>query len=363
MTGHGTDRLDRLFARFTSRNPDASAVLAVESLDGSFAWSSGHGSRSTRAQEPFSADDPYFLASATKLYVVALVMQLRAEGSLELDTPVVDLLPAGAIAGVHVLHGRDHTAMITVRHLLTHTSGLADYLEDRQSDRTVLLDIVSAPGGDRGWTRDDVLEINRHRTTPRFAPGSRRAHYSDTNFQILGLLIETITGRTFEANLRDRICVPLGLTGTHVFGTESSPVYDDVATMLRGKAALRIPLVMASVTADGGIVSSAADSITFLRAFFTGRLFPNHYLAEMQQQWRRVFFPLEYGVGLMRFELPRLMSPFARPPVLLGHSGVNGTLMFFEPNHTLLVAGTVNQLRPRSLGYRLMLGAVQAAPR
>lgn len=361
MTDRRTDALDRLFTTFIARNPGSSAVLAVESLDGSFSWRGGHGPRSARSDEPFTADDPYFLASATKLFVTAMTMQLVDEGQLLLDAPVVRSLPAGAIDGVHVLDGRDRTAEITVRHLLSHTSGLADYVGDRQSDRRVLLDDITAAGGDQRWSRADILEINRRRTTPKFAPGTRRAHYSDTNFQILGLLIEAITEAPFEENLRQRICTPLGLTSTHLFGTGSAPGYDDIATMRIRTEPLRIPLAMASVTEDGGMVSSADDSIMFLRAFFTGQLFPEHLLGEMQRTWRRVFFPLEYGVGLMRFRLPRLLSPFGRPPTLVGHSGVNGALMFYEPNLGVLVAGTVNQLQPRSLSYRLMLSAVQAA--
>jgi D-alanyl-D-alanine carboxypeptidase len=249
-----------------------------------------------------------------------------------------------------------------VRHLLSHTSGLANYLEDRQRDGSVVLDDALRPGGDRAWTRADIMALHRTQFLPKFAPGGGRAHYSDTNFHLLGMTLEAGTGMPFAENLRRRIVEPLGLLSTNVFGASDSLAYDDLPAIHAGRSPLRIPLAMASVREDGGMYSSVADSLAFLRAFFSGELFPIDYLDDMAADWHRIFFPFAYGVGIMRFALPRVMAPFGSP-VFLGHGGASGCLMFYEPKRRLLVAGSVNQLEHRSRPYQLMMKLAQAVPR
>jgi len=91
----------------------------------------------------------------------------------------------------------------------------------------------------------------------------------------------------------------------------------------------------------------------FLEAFMSGALFPVEYLAEMQK-WNRIFAPLEYGVGIMRFALPRYYSPLRPVPPMVGHSGASGAVLYHVPLLDLYVSGTVNQIKKRSLSYGLM---------
>ena len=121
-----------------------------------------------------------------------------------------------------------------------------------------------------------------------------------------------------------------------------------------------IPKAMASVRADGGIVSTAEDGLSFFQAFMTGKLFPRPYLEEMQQQWNRIFTPLQYGMGIMRFALPRYFSPLRPAPPMVGHSGASGAVLFYAPDVDLYVSGTVNQIKKRSLSYNLMVRLVFA---
>jgi D-alanyl-D-alanine carboxypeptidase len=263
-------------------------LCGSRSLSPSRTWSWQWSSTGSREQ--------YFIASTTKLYVSAIVMQLRAEGRLDIDAPAATYLDPSVMRGIHVLDGVDSSARITVRQLLAH---------------------------DIGWTFDDVLRITKEDRRPRFAPGAR----------ILG---------------------PLGLGATYPFATETLSRYDEVAAMLDGTRRLAIPRAMASVRSDGGIVSTATDGLAFLEAFMTGRLFPIGSLDEMQLRWNRVFRPLEYGVGIMRFALPRYFSPFRPCPPMVGHSGASGAVLFHVPKLDLYISGTVNQIRSRSLSYRLL---------
>jgi CubicO group peptidase (beta-lactamase class C family) len=111
------------------------------------------------------------------------------------------------------------------------------------------------------------------------------------------------------------------------------------------------------------IVSTALQSMLFLRAFFVGELFPREDIADMQREWRRIFYPLRYSMGLMRFSLPRLFTGLWAMPVLIGHSGASGAVAFHAPQVDLYVTGTVNQVKKRSLAYQLLTRIVMLAGR
>jgi D-alanyl-D-alanine carboxypeptidase len=301
----------------------------------------------------------YFIASATKLYVTALVMQLRRDGLLDIDAPAATYLDPSVMKGIHALRGIDSSEWITVRELLSHTSGIADYFEQKRPDGST--QIGDALRSDFSWTYDDVLRIAKEELAPKFAPSTPgKAFYSDTNYQLLGAVIEAVTGASYEDVLRKDVLIPLGLEDTYPFTAETADRYDSVAGMLYGTERIAIPKAMASVRADGGIVSTSRDGIVFLEAFMCGRLFPAEYLDEMRQRFNPIFPPLEYGLGLMRFALPRYYTMFKTVPQMIGHSGASGAVLFYVPDLDLYVSGTVNQVKKRSLSYGLMTRLVMA---
>jgi D-alanyl-D-alanine carboxypeptidase len=303
------------------------------------------------------ASRPFFLASATKLATSAILAQLRVEGRVGWDAPVAALLPDLDLSGLSMDGSRDRSQEMTVREILAHTAGIADYFEGRRKGRVTTFDQVTEE--DLGWSVSDAVEWTRQLTPG--TPG--RGLYSDTGYQLLGALIEQLEGTTFADVVRRRIVEPLGLVGTYVFGGETSGRYDDIAPMRLGDRELRIPRAMASVQADGGMVSTLRDAMVLLEAFFDGRLVSPDVLAEMQQGWHPIFFPLEYGTGLMRFRVRRYFSPVVRVPPFVGHSGASGVVMYRCPARGLSIVGTVNQIESRSLPYQLMVRSAIAAGR
>lgn len=279
------------------------------------------------------------------------MVQMRAEGIVDWDAPYLDYLPdAGRL---HVAHGVDATALITVRHLMSHTSGLPDYFEDERLDgSTTFGRMIHA---DFGWSLADVISWTRHDMLPRFPPGAAgRAHYSDTNYQLLGGIIEGELGMTFREAVAARIAEPLGLARTYCFDRSTLDRYSAVAGFRYREAPVRAPLAMASFGADGGIVSTLRDGQRFIRAFFDGTLIPFDELRELQNPWRRISFPLQYGTGIMRFKLPALLSPGRPNPPLDGHSGASGVVMYVNQATGTSIVGTVNEATHRALPHRVM---------
>lgn len=338
-------RLDALCESHAKSGKFGEVLLALES---------GVGGESYRFGDPAR---PFFIASATKLFTTALLARLRERGVIDWDQPFARFLPGLDVTNLARLGAYDHTPHITVRQLLAHTSGLPDYFEGpRRGGPTTF---ARALDQDFGWFVEDVVRWGREEQRPHFVPGTgRKAHYSDTNYQLLGAIIEHAHGASFEEVVAREIAGPLGLAHTWCFGRGTLDRFGDIAPLKDGETSPHIPRVMASVGADGGVVSTLDDAIRFLRAFFGGALFGLPLLSEMQATWRRIFFPLEYGTGLMRFRVPWFFSPFRRFPDLVGHSGASGTVMFYCPERELFVAGTVNQLRRRSAPFQLMLRAL-----
>lgn len=316
-------------------------VVSMASADGSFQFTGAAGDLDPRSQ--------FYAASTTKLFITALIMRARRTALLTLDDSVAAYFPSNVLNGLCVVQGVDHTPRITIRHLLAHTSGLPSYFQDAHSDGRRLIDAITA-GDDRAWSFDHVLESVKG-MTPRFPPGKRRAHYSDTNYQLLGRIVERVYGGPLESIVQTAICQPLDLRHTYLY---TSP--DDgrpVPIYFKGSPLL-VPRAMASFGADGGLVSTSRDLLRFITAFFTGELFPLGDLDDMRR-WNRIMFPLESGVGLMRFKLPRWLSPFKTQPELLGHSGLSGAFAFTVPSRQMSLAGTVNQIHRPDTSFRLML--------
>ncbi len=252
---------------------------------------------------------------------------------------------------LHIFRGIDYSQQITVRHLLGHTSGLPDYFQQRGDDRGRSLQDELLYGDDQSWSFEDAI-VRSKKLQPLFPPGQKgRAHYSDTNFQLLGKLIETIRSESFAALCQKSICRPLGLQKTYLYQDfrDATP-----KVMHYRSGLLEIPKAMSSFGPDGGIVSTASELLNFLDAFFMGRLFARSLL-ELSGNWNRIFFPLQAGLGIHRFKLPWILNPFGQVPELVGHSGLSGVLAYYDPAKKIMIAGTVNQVAHPSLSFRLAI--------
>lgn len=333
-------KLQQLLNNSVDRKKVHGIQLAVSTPDGDWFGASGN----------LQPNQQIFIASTTKIYVSAIIFQLESEGKLSLNDKLSKYLEPTQIEGLHEFKGASYGASITIEQLLAHTSGLADYFQQKTSSGSSLLEQLKN-GNDQSWSFNDVLEMNR-RMKPHFQPGTPgKALYSDTNYQILGFIIEKITGQTLATVFQQRIFAPLGLSHSYLY---QNPTDSKPAPFYRNHTVLNIPQAMSSFGADGGIVSNASEMLVFLKAWFNGHFFPTSRLPELSH-WNRIFFPLQYGVGLMRFKLPWLLNPFSPVPEMLGHSGLSGAFAFYCPEWKIYLSGTVNQLESPDISYRLMI--------
>lgn len=247
-------------------------------------------------ERPIATDDRFRIASISKMFVAAVVLQLVDEGRIGLDGPVAPLLP-----------GLGLDPRITVRHLLQHTSGLFDFGDDEAFITAALGDVT------RRWRPQELVSIATSHP-PYFAPG-RGWHYSNTGYVVLGLLVERVTGRAFDKEISHRILRPLALRDTYV----------SAQFVLRGRHSngytagdegpVDTTRINATLTgASGDLVSTVGDVARFQQALLAGQLLSLHTMTEMQR-----FVPAwdspDYGAGLGVFASPQACG------VSLGHSG------------------------------------------
>ncbi|MDP8904332.1 MAG: serine hydrolase [Chloroflexota bacterium] len=238
---------------------------------------------------PVAAEDSFRIGSITKTFVAVVVLQLAAAGEVDLDERLVAYLPDAP-----------HAMQVTVRDLLAHTSGIADFAAERVYRQAVLL----APA--HRWEPEEVVELVADRPLA-FAPGERWA-YSNTNYLLLGLLGEEVTGRPLATLIREGISLPLGLADTYLEEMEDAPPVettghhdlngDGVTDSLAG---IPYTALVTSGAAAGGLSSTALDVLDFAGGLFGDELLGTDWLEEMLTP--PAVYP-SYGLGIASFSTP-----------------------------------------------------------
>ncbi|MFJ3665525.1 serine hydrolase domain-containing protein [Streptomyces sp. NPDC090106] len=258
---------DAVLARLvTEGGAPAAALLAREES----------GTRYAEAGPGIARADHFRAGSLTKTFVATVVLQLAAEHRLKLSDTVERHLP-GLVRGA----GNDGRAL-TLRSLLTHTSGLYDFTADT--------------GGTIPLTPLDAVRVAL--THPPSAPG--RYAYSNTNYVLLGLVVQQVTGRSYAAEAERRIIAPLRLSGTSFPGSRTSlPSPHGRAYAADGTDVTALDPRVAG--AAGELVTTLADLDRFYAALLGGRLLPARWLREMRDTRAARG---AYGMGLFPLKLP-----------------------------------------------------------
>ncbi|MFD7830928.1 serine hydrolase domain-containing protein [Kitasatospora sp. NPDC059803] len=282
--------LDTALADLTAKNVATSSLAGVRE-NGRLVHRAAGGVARLGADTPADPVGRFRIGSTTKTFVATVLLQLVGEGRLGLDDRLESLLP-GAVP---------NSADITVRELLNHTSGVADYTQDpafNSYDQNWL-----DSGRYTSYSPQDQVDL-ADKYPPAFRPG-QDWQYSNTNYALVALIIEHLTGHSWNEEVERRIIRPLGLTGT------SMPLYSPVIPGPHAHAYLKLDSGPADVTAlnpsmagpSGAGISTTADLTTFIRALLGGRLLRPAELAEMQ----KTTAPgggQAYGLGLQRVDTP-----------------------------------------------------------
>jgi D-alanyl-D-alanine carboxypeptidase len=415
-SARATAELNALLDR-TVRSADGAvnrhAVLYLEAPTVSFEYSGAAGIARVDSGEPMTVDRPFFIASVAKAMTATVIHQLAEEGvfgdwGVDATLSELDILPADVLAALHRMDGVSSGGQITLRHLLNHTSGLRDlFFDGVETPATLMPGTAEGAAPDSligelafdpqfglaplvrctmknipaGCHPDDYLFRRRwaawDETAWRNNPADGKAgllnfflagmnehalwkpgegfHYSDTNYILLGLVIERKTGHSLGEALRERVFDPLGMRDTYLIGDPALPG-GIAAERVADVWAWNEPAMSGGVDfsfdwGGGGVISTAGDLRLFLRGLMAGRLFRDAGTLDRMMEVPQGIRGLQYASGLIVF-------PTDQGPVIY-LMGSNGTWAEYFPPADLVMIGTTDDLSDMPRQFMVHMQAFQ----
>jgi D-alanyl-D-alanine carboxypeptidase len=319
--------LDRCVA---AGSPGAIVSIEAPSLELALSGASGLFARGqSRALRP---EDPFRAASVTKAVTAATAVRLAAQGRWSLDGSVSALLPSDIVEILRNLEGLPTLDALTIRRLLSHTSGMPDYFFHERFQARVRAD------PNRTWQPAELIEAAVEAKRLVFLPGTDFS-YGDTGYVLVGLAIERLVDRPLAEVYRSLIFAPLGMEATYLEWHEP-PRGSDVSHHYDGDRDL-LPLNTSFDWAGGGLVTTAGDLVRFLQGLFGKALFEQRWLGELTTWRNQLRWSSDSSARYLRYGLG-IGANLACGEEIIGATGVWGAFAYFWPAGDAAIAGTVN---------------------
>ncbi|OOQ93185.1 serine hydrolase domain-containing protein [Bacillus cereus] len=307
--------------------------ILAKTSEGGKTWGYAAGVADLGTKKPMKADFRFRIGSVTKTFTATVVLQLAGENRLNLDDSIEKWLP-GVIQG----NGYDGN-QITIRQILNHTSGIAEYLRSKDADMM---------NTKKSYTAEELVKMGLS-LPPDFAPGKGWS-YSNTGYVLLGILIEKVTGNSYAEEIEKRIIEPLELSNTFLPGNSTvipgtnharGYIQPDGASELKDVTYYN-PSIASSA---GDMISTADDLNKFFSSLLGGKLLKENQLKQMLTSvpTGREDLGNGYGLGIYETKLPNGVSVW-------GHTGG-------IPGFGTLVGGTLGGKHTLAVNINYMGGA------
>lgn len=270
-------RVDSVFARFGPATPGCAVGVA---RDGRPVLSRAYGMADLEHDAPNTPSTIFEAGSVTKQFTAAAVVLLAQDGLLSLDDDVRKYIPELP----------EYAAPITLRHLLTHTSGLRDWGS--------VAAIAGWPRGSRTYTHAHVLDIALRQRALNYPTGQYYS-YTNTGYNLLAMVVERVSGTPLPEFTQTRLFAPLGMTST--------AWRDDYTRVVKGRAVayrttpggFRMDMPFENVFGNGGLLTTTADLLRWNENLRTGQVGGPAFIREMHRQMRlNGGREIEYASGL-----------------------------------------------------------------
>ncbi|MCR8856881.1 beta-lactamase family protein [Bacillus pseudomycoides] len=278
--------------------------ILAKTSEGGKTWGYAAGVANLITKKPMKTDFHFRIASVTKTFTATVVLQLAAENRLNLDDSIEKWLPG-------VIQGNGYDAkQITIRQILNHTSGIAEYSRSKEAD--------FFKNTKKTFTAEELVKIGLS-LPPDFAPGKGWS-YSNTGYVLLGILIEKVTGNSYAEEIENRIIEPLELSNTFLPGNSSViPGTNHARGYFQPDGASELKDVTyynPSIGSSAGDMISTADDLNkFFSSLLSGKLLKEQQLKQMLTTVPTGSAEISgYGLGIYETKLPNGVS-------IWGHSG------------------------------------------
>ncbi len=338
QTAH--QKIAELFATELEKDPIKSAFLHVHSkskgIDVRLAEST------VESEHAITIKNPFYTASITKMLTATAVGILKDQKKLNFEDKIAQYLPKSLIEKLHVLDGKDYSKDITIAHLLQHTSGLPDYFTDKTLDGSPNIINQLLMDTDKSWSPEEMIRFSKEKMKPHFVPWDGY-QYTDTEYVLLALLVEKVSGLSLDEFFKQHIFQPLGMESSYI-NLKSSPLNNELpmAEFYVGDTELSTLKSLSADWGGGGLVSTTQDLITFLEAYNSNKLVKRKTRHAMQQ-WVNETLGMEYGYGIRKVSFKTLFEDDTNLEVI-GHTGSTASFLWYCPQLDTYIAGTLNQL-------------------
>jgi len=290
------------------------------------------------------------LASVGKLFTATVIGILHDKGLLNFDDKIVKYLDKDLMRGLHVYKGKDYSGDISIKHLLKQTSGLNDVFFP------LFKKMINNPNLE--MTVKEALEWGKTNLKTVGKPGQKH-FYTDTNYYLLGLIIENITKKPFHEAVHEMILEPLKMDNAYINGfsePKNKPQYPPAHIYLFNTNFIENKRIAKIDYAGGGVVAPLSEYLVFMKALVNGQLVKEATLNKMIYDDVKMGFPaigFDYGYSVWKPKAIALLMP--QKYFCWGCVGVTGAFMFFHPQTEAYVIGTFNDKSYTSKALRFML--------
>ena len=254
--------VDQVFARWTAATPGCAVGVGV---DGRSVLERAYGMADLERDVRNTPDTIFEAGSVSKQFTAATILLLARDGKLSLDDPVRKYVPELPD------YGADRT--ITIRHMLTHTSGLRDWGEVAR--------IAGWPRGRRVHTHAHVLDIVSRQKALNFAPGTNWS-YSNTGYNLAAIIVARVSGKSFAEFSRERIFLPLGMTRTSWRDDYTRIVKHRAIAYESAADGYREDMPFENVHGNGGLLTTVGDLLRWNDNFASPKVGDAAFAAEQQ---------------------------------------------------------------------------------
>lgn len=269
----------------TARRNQFSGVVRIDGPDG-VAFRAAYGLADRAHQIDNTLDTQFGIASGTKGLTALAVISLIEDGTLHLSTT------ARSVLGSDLPLIDDH---VTVEHLLSHSSGIGDYL-DESEDLDFTDYLMPVPVHQLTTSEEYLAVLGGHQTA--FPPGDRFA-YCNGGYVVLALIAERSSGVPFDQLVQQRVCEPARLTNTAFLRSDELPGSAAIGYLFNDRPRTNLFHLPVRGNGDGGIYTTAADFRSLWSAFFGGRIVPTKWVEQMVRPRHDVpEESLRYGLGI-----------------------------------------------------------------
>ncbi|MGM0619999.1 MAG: serine hydrolase domain-containing protein [Bacteroidota bacterium] len=295
---------------------------------------------------------PLHLASVGKLISATITGILHDRGELNFDDRISKYLDRELMDKLHVYKGKDYSDEIKISHLLKQTSGLNDVFYHLYEKLLKEPQVISP--------REAVL-WGKENLKPKAEPGKKH-FYTDTNYYLLGLIIENVTGKPYHEVLNQFIFNPLGMKHAWMHGFSEPAVpseYPAARLYIKNVDLFNVEGLAQIDYAGGGVVAPAEEFLLFMKALVNHQLVKKETLEQMLTDDIPMGFPtpgFNYGYSIWKFKTIPVLMP--EKYVCWGCVGVTGAFMFYHPKTESILIGTFNDFSFRSKALQFMIGSV-----